>query len=108
MYISRFGKKGAAYDLLHQTAGAYNQDMGITSLFEPIDPYSGLEEDPEIATQTVNEVVSYLKTLKAPLRRDEDKPAVMAGRALFFSNTMCYMPYTNNENRIFTNSSFIQ
>ena len=23
-YITRFGKKGAAYDLLHQTSGAYN------------------------------------------------------------------------------------
>ena len=84
-YISRFGKKGAAYDLLHQTSGAYNQDMGITSLFEPIDPYSGLEEDPEVATQTVNDVVFYLKTLKAPLRRDENNPDVIAGEQLFTS-----------------------
>src|SRR5690554_1704575 len=28
-YIHRFGKKAAAYDLLHQTVVAYNQDMGI-------------------------------------------------------------------------------
>lgn len=82
-YITRFGKKGAAYDLLHQTAGAYNQDMGVTSLFEPVDPYSGLEEDPEVSTQTVNDLVFYLKTLKAPIQRNTDDPEVMAGKELF-------------------------
>jgi len=87
-YISRFGKKGAAYDLLHQTSGAYNQDMGITSLFEPVDPYSGLEEDPEVSTQTVNDVVFYLKTLKAPIQRDQTDSDVMAGKQIF-SNIQC-------------------
>jgi CxxC motif-containing protein (DUF1111 family) len=84
-YISRFGKKGAAYDLLHQTSGAYNQDMGITSLFEPIDPYSMLEVDPEVSTQTVHDVVFYLKTLKAPLRRNETDTDVLAGEQIFTS-----------------------
>jgi CxxC motif-containing protein (DUF1111 family) len=93
-YISRFGKKGAAYDLLHQTSGAYNQDMGITSLFEPIDTYSGLEFDPEVSTQTVHDVVFYLKTLKAPLRRDENAPDVMAGEQLFtqINCASCHVP----------------
>ena len=93
-YISRFGKKGAAYDLLHQTSGAYNQDMGITSLFEPIDPYSGLEEDPEVSTQTVNDVVFYLKTLKAPLPRNEDDLDVMEGKEIFsqIQCASCHMP----------------
>ena len=40
-YIHRFGKKAAAYNLLHQTVNAYNQDIGITSSFEPKDVYSG-------------------------------------------------------------------
>jgi CxxC motif-containing protein (DUF1111 family) len=83
MYISRFGKKGAAYDLLHQTAVAYNQDMGITSLFEPIDVYSGLEIDPEVATQTVHDVVGYLKTLKAPIQRNPEAAEVLAGGEVF-------------------------
>jgi CxxC motif-containing protein (DUF1111 family) len=82
-YISRFGKKGGAYNLLHQTSGAYNQDMGITSLFEPIDPYSGLEVDPEISTQTVHDVVFYLKTLKAPIPRNQDNSDVIVGKQLF-------------------------
>ncbi len=82
-YICRFGKKGAAYDLLHQTSGAYNQDMGITSLFEPIDPYTGLEVDPEVSIETINNVVFYLKTLKAPIQRDVNDPDVIAGKNLF-------------------------
>lgn len=82
-YIHRFGKKAAAYDLLHQTTGAYNQDMGIVSLFEPIDPYSGLEQDPEVSTQTINDVVFYLKTLKAPIPRNQDDPEVALGKEIF-------------------------
>jgi CxxC motif-containing protein (DUF1111 family) len=82
-YIGRFGKKGGAYDLVQQTASAYNQDMGITSTYEPYDVYSGEETDPEISNQTLLDVVFYLKTLKAPLQRRQADPQVMAGRALF-------------------------
>ncbi|GMN11022.1 di-heme oxidoredictase family protein [Croceitalea sp. MTPC9] len=84
-FIFRFGKKASSYDLLHQTVGAYNQDIGITSLFDPIDPFSGLEEDPEISTQTLNDVVFYLKTLKAPIPRNQTDPDVIAGKELFQS-----------------------
>ncbi|MBL1232471.1 MAG: di-heme oxidoredictase family protein [Vicingaceae bacterium] len=93
-YITRFGKKGGAYDLLHQTSGAYNQDMGITSLFEPIDPFSGLEVDPEVSTQTVHDVVFYLKTLKAPLRRNQDDSDVIIGEQLFsqIACAKCHVP----------------
>ncbi len=92
-YITRFGKKASAYDLLHQTAGAYNQDMGVTSLFEPVDPHSGLEEDPEVSTQTVNDVVFYLKTLKAPIPRNQDDPDVKAGKQIF-SEIQCAVCHT--------------
>lgn len=93
-YIGRFGKKGAAYDLLQQTSGAYNEDMGITSVFEPFDTYSGLEIDPEVATQTVYDVVFYLKTLKAPLRRNESDPDVMIGADIFeqLNCSACHRP----------------
>lgn|SRR5690554_196251 len=82
-YISRFGKKGKMYDLLHQTADAYNQDIGINSYYEPYDTYSGDRVQPEIDRQTINDVVFYLKTLKAPIPRDQDNPDVIAGRRLF-------------------------
>jgi len=82
-YIGRFGKKAAAYSLLHQTVNAYNQDMGITSFFNPVDVYSGLEIDPEVSTQTVNDVVFYLHTLKAPIQRKPDDAQVIQGKNIF-------------------------
>lgn len=81
-YVGRFGKKGGTYNLLQQTATAYNQDIGITSSFEPYDTYSGLEFDPEISNQTIHDVVFYLKTLKAPVPRT-DEPDALAGKQLF-------------------------
>jgi CxxC motif-containing protein (DUF1111 family) len=82
-YIHRFGKKAAAYNLLHQTANAYNQDIGIASYFEPKDVYSGEDIDPEISTATVNDVVFYLQTLKAPIQRDQNDAIVIQGKNLF-------------------------
>lgn len=82
-YIGRFGKKAAAYNLLHQTVNAYNEDMGITSIFNPIDVHSRLEIDPEVSTQTVNDVVFYLQTLKAPIPRNQNNPEVIKGKEIF-------------------------
>ncbi len=82
-YIHRFGKKAAAYDLLHQTVNAYNQDMGITSTFTPRDVFTGLEIDPEVSDNTVRKVVAYLQMLKAPIPRSTDDPGVIRGKALF-------------------------
>ncbi len=83
-YIGRFGKKGSTYDLLQQTAQAYNQDIGITSVFQPIDTYSGIEIDPEVSNKTIEDVVFYLKTLKAPVPRTQDESQI-SGKQLFAS-----------------------
>jgi len=82
-YIHRFGKKAGAYNLLNQTANAYNQDMGVTSVYAPYDVYSGLEIDPEIPSSTLHDVVFYLQTLKAPIQRDQNKVEVLAGKNTF-------------------------
>lgn len=84
-YPGRFGKKAGAYDLLQQTASAYNQDMGITSTYEPYDTYSGAEIDPEVSNQKILDIVFYLKTLKAPIARRQSDPTVKAGKAIFLS-----------------------
>ncbi|MEO7311684.1 MAG: di-heme oxidoredictase family protein [Chitinophagaceae bacterium] len=84
-YICRFGKKANAFNLLHQTANAYNQDMGITSSFQPSDVYSGLDIDPEVTNKTVNAVVFYLQTLKAPIQRSQKDADVMTGKNLFIN-----------------------
>ena len=81
--IGRFGKKASAVDLLHQTVGAYNQDMGITSTFEPLDPLTQLSTDPEVSDQTVRNIVFYLQTLKAPIPRNEDDSEVLFGKEIF-------------------------
>lgn len=85
-HIGRFGKKAAAYDLLHQTANAYNQDMGINTNFEPFDTYSKLQVDPEIPNTTVHDVVFYLKTLKAPIQRNKNNANVIEGKQIFISS----------------------
>lgn len=93
-YIHRFGKKASVYDLLEQTVDAYNQDMGITSLFDPIDTYSGLAVDPEISKQTIRDVVFYLETLKAPIPRNQEDPQVQNGKNIFsqIQCASCHLP----------------
>lgn len=95
-YIGRFGKKAAAIDLLHQTVNAYNQDIGITSEFAHNEPgINGIEgiyadnvSDPEVESSDVLNVVFYLRTLKAPVQRDQGDAAVLTGKQLFI-NTGC-------------------
>jgi CxxC motif-containing protein (DUF1111 family) len=82
-YIGRFGKKGAVFNLLQQTVGAYNQDIGITSDFERRDVYSGQDIEPEVSTQTILDVVFYLQTLKAPIQRRSGEPEILQGKDIF-------------------------
>lgn len=83
LVIGRYGRKASAYDLLQQTTSAYNQDIGVVSVFEPIDPCTHEEQDPEVATGTVHDVVFYLRTLKAPIQRNSDDPEVQEGARVF-------------------------
>lgn len=84
-YIGRFGKKAAVYDLLQQTANAYNQDMGINSTYEHYNTYNGQDADPEVTNETVQNVVFYLQTLKAPIPRNQDNAQVQAGSQVFLN-----------------------
>ncbi len=95
-YIGRFGKKGATYDLLQQTATAYNQDIGIISTYEYLDTHTGVQVDPEISNQTINDVVFYLKTLKAPVPRTENSE-IFSGKQLFttIGCNKCHRPEWN-------------
>ena len=92
-YIGRFGKKAAVYDLMQQTANAYNQDMGVVSTYEPYDSYTHQEIDPEVTNQKVLDLVFYLRTLKAPLQRSQNDPDVISGKQLFI-NTGCAKCHT--------------
>ncbi|HTE28822.1 MAG TPA: di-heme oxidoredictase family protein, partial [Chryseolinea sp.] len=93
-YIGRFGKKAAVYDLFQQTVNAYNQDMGINSTYEHYNTYDGQEADPEVTNQTVQNVVFYLKTLKAPIQRNPANSNVVAGKEIFttIQCSKCHAP----------------
>ncbi|MDO8991687.1 di-heme oxidoredictase family protein [Daejeonella sp.] len=98
-YIGRFGKKAAVYDLLQQTANAYNQDMGITSTYEHFSTYKNQDIEPEISNQKVLDVVFYLKTLKAPVQRDQNNPDVISGKQVFLNISCgkCHTPQLQTE-----------
>ena len=101
-YIGRFGKKALSINLLQQTVTAYREDMGLTTDLigeDPINPQVGnfagdAVADPEIPSSTVSNVVFYLKTLRAPPRRNADSPEVVAGEALFGASkcARCHLP----------------
>ena len=93
-FIGRFGKKAAAHNLLHQTVNAYAEDIGINSSYRPVDIYSGLEVDPEVATGTINDLVFYLQTLKEPIQRNQGDGQVIRGKELFnlINCAGCHVP----------------
>jgi CxxC motif-containing protein (DUF1111 family) len=101
-YIGRFGKKALTVNLLHQTVGAYREDMGVTSdlisedLFNPSAGARASDDapDPEVSSSAVANVVFYLKTLRAPSRRGADDAEVQAGEALFteIGCAACHVP----------------
>lgn len=82
-YIARFGLKASIYDLLHQTVEALNQDIGITSIYNPIDQWSGHSIEPEILASEVHDLVFYLQTLKAPIQRNPENHVIKEGKSLF-------------------------
>ena len=101
-YIGRFGKKSGAIDLLLQTVGAYKEDMGVTSEFDPVDPINykvsnrntDPVEDPEVSASTIRNVVFYLQTLKPPLPRNQQDPLIQQGKLLFeeIGCANCHVP----------------
>jgi CxxC motif-containing protein (DUF1111 family) len=110
-YIGRFGRKASTVNLLHQTVSAYSQDMGITSDYDFNEPainglpypYFDNVPDPEIGNSTINNVVFYLRTLKAPIQRDQNNQEVLEGKSLFMAINCgkCHTPeFTTPVNKI--------
>jgi CxxC motif-containing protein (DUF1111 family) len=90
-YIGRFGKKGEKVTIQDQVVFALKQDIGITSDFDTQDVWNAQVgnntgdnvPDPEVASGFVNSLVFYMRTLKAPPRRNTEDPDVKAGELLF-------------------------
>lgn len=87
--LGRFGLKANNPTLLIQNAGAYHGDIGITSPIFPVDTSAGLpqddglQDDPEISMETLENVTFYVQTLSVPARRNTDKLEVRQGQIIF-------------------------
>ena len=90
-YIGRFGKKAKEITLLDQVVFAFKEDIGLTTDFDTEDPINfavsniTFDEvgDPEVSSDVVQRLVFYMRTLKAPTRRDESDPDVIEGSKIF-------------------------
>jgi CxxC motif-containing protein (DUF1111 family) len=91
--LGRFGWKANQPDLRQQTAGAFNGDIGITTLLFPQDHLTPTQAQiypnipnggtPELSDETLNKVVSYVQCLSVPARRNHDTREVLRGKYLF-------------------------
>jgi len=100
MLPGRFGWKANVATIAHQTAGAFNGDIGITSSIFPDEsctaaqkdclasPSGGQKQDAqgkatEIDDKTLGDVVFYQATLAPPARRMPNDTQVLHGQKLF-------------------------
>lgn len=87
--VGRFGWKCEAPDLVQQTAGAYNEDMGVTNYIKPKESSLGQTQyyddglKTEVSDSVFNAVVFYLRSLCVPARRNVTDANVKHGEQLF-------------------------
>lgn len=103
MMVGRFGWKANVATLAHQTAGAFNGDIGITSRHFSGEECMPAQKDcqlaprggnPELNDQNLSAVVFYAMTLGVPARRNWTDPTVLRGKALFHQAqcAACHVP----------------
>jgi CxxC motif-containing protein (DUF1111 family) len=100
MMLGRFGWKCGAPNLLQQSAGAYNQDMGVTNYLFPQESCSGqtqddgYSDDPDVPDSILFATAFYVRTLAVPARRNLSDPQVQRGKELFKSAqcSSCHQP----------------
>ncbi len=87
--LGRFGWKANVSNLIHQTAGAYNGDMGVTTALFPAESCEGdhpgcARHGPEIDDRTIADVALYTQTLAVPARRNLDHQVTRRGEQVFY------------------------
>jgi CxxC motif-containing protein (DUF1111 family) len=87
--VGRFGWKAGAPNLMQQTAGAYNGDMGVTSSMFPAESCEGdrtecARHPAEVDDDAVAAVAIYMATLGVPARRAFDEPETNLGEKVFY------------------------
>ncbi|QDQ27445.1 c-type cytochrome [Chitinimonas arctica] len=103
MVIGRFGWKANSGTVAHQSAAAFNGDLGITSSRFPAEECMPSQTDcrkaprgghPEIPDKLLDQVILYSRTQAVPAARDLDDPAALRGRTLFHQArcASCHVP----------------
>lgn len=100
MRMGRFGWKAGQPSIIQQSAGAYNEDMGITSFIFPQESslgqvqFDNTYDEPEVADSILFAVAFYVKSLAVPGRRNADSPVVFQGKKLFLDAGCgkCHVP----------------
>lgn len=100
MALGRFGWKCGAPNLLQQSAGAYNEDMGVTNYLFPREScfgqiqYDSFADDPEVPDSILYAVAVYTRTLAVPARRNLSDPQVIRGKQVFNDAkcSSCHIP----------------
>ena len=97
--LGRFGLKANTPSLLQQAAGAYNQDMGITSYLFPVESSHGQEQwngsdALDVDSATVFAAAFYTQSLGVPARRNVNDPTVRRGQQIFADArcASCHIP----------------
>lgn len=89
--VGRYGWRAASASLRHQTADAFNVDMGVTTSVYPVHECSLTASEcadadapgPELSEAELDLMVRYMALLSVPPRRGLDDPNALAGEALF-------------------------
>ncbi|MDO9403154.1 MAG: di-heme oxidoredictase family protein [Polaromonas sp.] len=112
MRLGRFGWKANVATLAHQTGGAFQGDMGITSTLFAKETCTAAQKDclaaprgahgaaVEIDDSTFDDVVFYEATLAPAARRNAKDPQVLQGQKLFAAAACveCHRPsYVTND-----------
>ncbi|MBL0744082.1 c-type cytochrome [Chryseolinea sp. Jin1] len=100
MTLGKFGWKAANPSVLQQSAGAYNEDMGITNFIFPHETamgqsqYDGRDDEYEVSDSLLHSVAFYIRTLGVPARRSADDAVVLQGKKLFVEGkcAQCHVP----------------
>ena len=98
--LGRFGWKAAQPSIIQQSAGAYNEDMGITSSIFPVESsHSQSQYIPstnryELSDSILFAVDYYIKTLAVPGRRNANDGNVKSGKTIFkqIGCASCHVP----------------
>lgn len=106
MMLGRYGWKANVASIAHQTGGAFQGDIGITSSLFPEEACMPAQKDcraaprgnegkgPEIDDKTLGDVVFYQAALAPPARRNPTDKQVLRGQKLFEQAqcTVCHRP----------------